>query len=139
MKMPRFKAPPTIRKAVFWASLLVMLIAAPVGMVARLTTREWGVVPQASLALGLGALLVALVFWLLELTNPMFHPESDLFSWDDVDELRKLARRTTDAEERAWARSLAERIAVVLPGRAHGERRPHERIRNPERIDQRDR
>ena len=104
---------------VFWASLVVMLASALVGMLWGLIDREWwGVGPMACLALGLGALIVAVVFRVLELVNPTYHPESHLFSWDDVDALRLLSRRSErDPATRDLARSLAERLALVLPGR----------------------
>ena len=73
---------------------------------------------MACVALGAGAFLVAIVFRLLEIANPTYHPESHLFSWDDVEALRLLSRRHPDHPTRDWARSLADRIAVVLPGRA---------------------
>ena len=56
---------------------------------------------------------------LIELNSRKWHPESGLFTWSDVDNLRSLALiDDIDAETRQWARSLADRIAVVLPGRA---------------------
>jgi hypothetical protein len=123
----RFRRGPNLRRLVFWTSLVVMLGAALTGLIWAVIERDFGWGPLGAVAVGLGALLIALVFGLLEFTNPTFHPESHLFDWSDVDALRKVARQPElDAETRDWARSLAERIAVVLPGRASagGERRP---------------
>lgn len=97
---------------------MVMLACAVVGLVWRLVEGKFGAGPQAAAAIGSGALLIALVFGLLHFTNPTFHPESHLFNWSDVDALRALARNSAvEPETREWARSLADRIAVVLPGR----------------------
>lgn len=95
-----------------------MLGAAVTGLVWRLIEGGFGPGPLAALKIGVSALAVALVFGLLQLTNPTFHPESHLFDWTDVDSLRELARREQLPEAtRDFARSLADRIAVVLPGR----------------------
>ena len=117
MKLPRVRLRPNIQRIVFWVALVVMLSAAATGLVWRLIAGHWGQGPLICLTIGIEALLVAVVFRLLELANPMFHPESHLFSWDDVDALRLLSRRHQDGDTREWARSLADRIAVVLPGR----------------------
>lgn len=110
---------PDLRRIVFWGALAVMLVSALVGMLWGLIEREWlGVGPVACLALGVGAAGVAAIFRLLELAHPTYHPESHLFSWDDVDSLRQLSRRSErDPVTRDLARSLADRIAIVLPGR----------------------
>ena len=116
----RFRFRSKLRRLVFWAAVVLMLVGALVGLVWAIIEpgRKYGPGPIAAVTLGLGALLVALVFGLLEFTDPTWHPESELFSWSDVDSLRELARRPgVDAETREWARSLADRIAVVLPGR----------------------
>jgi hypothetical protein len=124
----RLRAHPNLRRLVFWISLGVMLTAGLTGLIWRLLSGEFGRGPMAAMALGIGALVVALVYGLLEFTSPTFHPESHLFQWADVDTLRSLARRDQlDAATREWARSLADRIAVVLPGRsapAHGQSQP---------------
>ena len=118
MILSSFRAGPHLRRIVFWVSLGIMLIGALVGLIWALIAKEFGPGPLASLVIGLTALVVALVFGLLHFANPTWHPESHLFSWSDVDELRALARRTDiDAETVEWARSLADRVAVVLPGR----------------------
>jgi hypothetical protein len=118
MNLRRFRAGPDLRRIVFWVALAIMLAGALVGLIWALIEKEFGKGPLASLVIGLGALVVALVFGLLHFTNPTWHPESHLFSWADVDELRALARRTdVDPSTAEWARSLADRIAVVLPGR----------------------
>ena len=118
MNLLRFRAGPGLRRIVFWVALAIMLVGALVGLVWALIAKEFGPGPLASLFVGLTALVVALVFGALHFTNPTWHPESHLFSWSDVDELRALARRTdVDATTAEWARSLADRIAVVLPGR----------------------
>ena len=118
MKLPKFRAGPHLRRIVFWVSLGIMLVGAVVGLIWALIAKEFGPGPLASLFVGLTALVVALVFGLLHFTNPTWHPESHLFSWSDVDELRALARRTdVNVETAEWARSMADRVAVVLPGR----------------------
>ncbi|MGH7467125.1 MAG: hypothetical protein ACRENP_03980 [Longimicrobiales bacterium] len=105
-----------------------MLISGLTGLIWRLLSGEFGRGPMAALTLGIGALVVTLVYGLLKFTNPTFHPESHLFDWGDVDSLRNLARgEKLDAPTREWARSLADRIAVVLPGRsapAQGQSQP---------------
>jgi hypothetical protein len=94
-----------------------MLAAALVGLVSALLAGEFSVYSVAALTVGLGALLITAGMVLVELVSRKYHPESGLFSWSDVDSLRELAIRSSDAETRAWARSLADRIAIVLPGR----------------------
>jgi hypothetical protein len=111
-----------------------MLVGAVTGLVWALIDHEFGPGPLAFLSLGLSALLVALVFGLLNFTNPTFHPESHLFSWSDVDELRGLSRHPDmEKETSEWARSLADRIAVVLPGRPQSELRPPRSRRSSDR------
>ena len=118
MNLLRFRAGPQLRRIVFWMALAIMLVGAVVGLVWALIEKGFGPGPLASLFVGLTALVVALVFGLLHFTNPTWHPESHLFGWSDVDELRTLSRRSdVDAQTADWARSLADRIAVVLPGR----------------------
>jgi hypothetical protein len=135
MKLTRFRfrlrRRPNLRRLVFWGSLFVMLGAALTGLFWAVIEREFGPGPLTMVTVGLGALLIALAFGLLEFTNPTFHPESHLFDWSDVDSLRTVSRQTDlDAETRDWARSLAERIAVVLPGRAPSDReRRHSRTK----------
>ena len=115
----RVRFRPKLRRWVFWTAVVVMLAAAFTGLVFRLIDGEYGQVALAALKVGVSALAVALVFGLLELTNPTFHPESHLFDWTDVDSLRELARRDQLPEPtREFVRSLADRIAIVLPGRA---------------------
>jgi hypothetical protein len=115
---PRHRGLPMLRRGVFWAALVVMLASAVVGLIWRLLDGKWSVGPQVAASIGSGALLIALVFGLLHFTNPTFHPESHLFGWSDVDALRALARNpAVTPEQREWARSLADRIAIVLPGR----------------------
>ena len=115
----RLRLRPNLRRLVFWAALGVMLSAGLTGLIWAVVTRDFGLVPIAAMTMGIGALIVALAFGLLESTSPTFHPESHLFDWGDVDSLRRLAQgQEVDAPTREWARSLADRIAIVLPGRA---------------------
>lgn len=109
--------PPTLRRVVFWTAIVLMLVAAVVGLADWFPERKFGAVSVGAASLGLGALIVAIVFGLLQQASRTFHPESELFDYADVDMLRALARRTTDTEVRDWALSLAERITIVLPGR----------------------
>jgi cytochrome c biogenesis protein CcdA len=106
-----------LRKAVFVAAVAIMLVAALVGLVSALIAGEFSGQSIAALTVGLGALLIIAGIVLVELVSRKYHPESGLFTWSDVDNLRELAGRSSDAETRSWARSLADRIAVVLPGR----------------------
>lgn len=99
-------------------SVAIMLVAAFVGLFSALLAGDFGSSSIAALTVGLGALLIAAGLVLIELISRKYHPESGLFTWSDVDNLRSLAiRSASDEEMRAWARSLADRIAVVLPGR----------------------
>jgi cytochrome c biogenesis protein CcdA len=105
-------------KAIFVASVGIMLAAALCGLVIALFEGEFTTTSIAALTVGLGALLIIAGLVLTDLVNRKFHPESGMFSWSDVDALRALAQSADSSEVRAWARSLADRIAVVLPGRA---------------------
>jgi hypothetical protein len=99
------------------AAVIVMLASAVTGLVIALIEREIGFHSLTALTVGLGALLIALAGLVVEKLNRRFHPESSLFLWSDVDNLRSVARHATDDETRDWALSLGERIAAVLPGR----------------------
>lgn len=95
-----------------------MLGAAVVGLVATLIAGKITLVSLGALGAGIGALLIIAGLVVVELVSRKFHPESGLFTWSDVDTLRDLAiRNSDDPETREWAKSLADRIAVVLPGR----------------------
>lgn len=95
-----------------------MLGAAVVGLVATLIAGKITIVSLGALSAGIGALLIMAGLVVVELVSRKFHPESGLFTWSDVDTLRDLAiRNSADPETREWAKSLADRIAVVLPGR----------------------
>jgi hypothetical protein len=105
------------QKLVVVASVLIMLFAAVAGLVYALLDREFGPRSLGALTTGLGALLIVIGVLVTERMSRKFHPESALFLWTDVDQLRNVARSATDDETRAWALSLSERIAVVLPKR----------------------
>lgn len=104
-------------KALFLVSVAIMLLAALTGLVWALIEQEFGYRSLTALTVGVGALLIALSALAIEMMTRKFHPETELFLWSDVDKLRQVAREAADAETRAWALSLSERIAVVLPGR----------------------
>jgi hypothetical protein len=106
-----------VLKLVFVASAALMLMAALLGLFYALLDREFGQRSLVALTTGLGALLIALTAAVMEVVTRKLHSESGLFLWSDVDQLRELARRATDAETRAWALSLGQRISVVLPRR----------------------
>lgn len=106
-----------VLKLLFVVSVALMLIAALAGLFYALLDHDFGARSLAALTVGLGALLIALTAVGVEVMNRKLHPESGLFLWTDVDRLREIARSVTDAEVRAWALSLSDRIAVVLPGR----------------------
>lgn len=106
-----------VQRIVLMASITIMLVAALTGLVFALIEREFGERSLQALATGIGALLIAMSALLLERLNRRFHPESRLFLWSDVDQLRSVARETSDEDTRAWALSLSQRIAVVLPKR----------------------
>jgi hypothetical protein len=107
-----------VLKLVFVVSVALMLIAALVGLSYALIEREFGSRSIAALTTGLGALLIALTAAVMEVVTRKLHPESGLFLWSDVDQLRELAQDARDAETRAWALSLGQRISVVLPRRS---------------------
>lgn len=107
-----------VLKLVFVTSVALVLIAALVGLSYALIEREFGSRSIAALTTGLGALLIALTAAMMEVVTRKLHPESGLFLWSDVDKLRELAHDARDAETRAWALSLGQRISVVLPRRS---------------------
>jgi len=95
-----------------------MLAAALTGLSAAMIAGEFNAFSIAALTIGLAALLTTGGLVLVALVTRKWQPQSGPFTWSDVDNLRNLAMRlTTDAETREWARSLADRIAVVLPPR----------------------
>ena len=104
-------------RIVIVVAVAVMLASAVTGLVYALIDREIGWNSLTALTVGFGALFIALGGLAIEKMNRRFHPESSLFTWSDVDNLRAVARVATDDETRDWALSLSERIAVVLPGR----------------------
>lgn len=104
-------------RIVIVVAVIVMLGSAVTGLVYALIEREIGWNSLIALTVGIGALLIAVGGLIVEKMNRRFHPESNLFLWSDVDNLRRLSREATDDETRDWALSLSERIAVVLPGR----------------------
>jgi hypothetical protein len=98
-------------------AVIVMLVAAVYGLIYALIQQEFGRRSLEAMTVGLGALFIALGGLAIEKMNRRFHPESSLFLWSDVDNLRRVARETSDPERQAWALSLSERIVAVLPGR----------------------
>lgn len=104
-------------KLLFVTSVALMLVAALLGLFYALLDREFGRRSLTALTMGLGALLIALTAAVMEVVTRKLHPESGLFLWSDVDKLREVARQADDAETRAWALSLGQRISVVLPRR----------------------
>jgi hypothetical protein len=108
-------------RIVIVVAVTVMLASAVTGLVYALIDREIGWNSLTALTVGFGALFIALGGLAIEKLNRRFHPESSLFTWSDVDNLRAVARAATDDETRDWALSLGERIAVVLPGREQTE------------------
>ena len=107
-----------ITKAAFVFSIAIMIAAAVFGLVAAFIEREFGATSLRALTVGMGAVLIAVSLIVSESMTRKFHPESGLFMWTDVDRLRELSSRSAvDAPTREWARSLADRIAIVLPGR----------------------
>ena len=98
-------------------AVIVMLVAAVYGLIYALIQQEFGRRSLEAMTVGLGALFIALGGLAIEKMNRRFHPESSLFLWSDVDNLRRVAREAGDDEVRDWALSLSERIAAVLPGR----------------------
>jgi hypothetical protein len=115
------------------AAVVVMLGAAVTGLIYGLIDQQFGQRSLTALTVGLGALLIALAGLASEKLSRRFHPESALFLWSDVDNLRKIAREADAAETREWALSLSHRIAVVLPGREQI------RVGNPPTIHKQDR
>ena len=77
-----------LRKAVFVSAVAIMLAAAVAGLVLALLAGEFSVSSIAALTVGLGALLITAGIVLVELVSRKYHPESGLFSWSDVDNLR---------------------------------------------------
>ena len=110
-------------RIVIVVAVIVMLVAAVTGLVYALVEQEFGRRSLEAMTVGLGALFIALAGLAIEKMNRRFHPESSLFVWSDVDNLRTIARHAPDDETRDWALSLSERIAVVLPGREQVGRR----------------
>jgi len=112
---------PRLRRIVFWSAAVLMVSSALFGLIWEVAfhrDRGWSVQAAAAAAIGVSSLLIALLFSLMEFTRPTFHPESELFDWSDVDTLRELARsEELDRETQEFVRSLADRVAVVLPGR----------------------
>lgn len=104
-------------KLVFLVSVGIMLLAALAGLALAFIEQEFGARSIAALTVGVGAVLIAVAALAADVMTRKFHPETSLFLWSDVDQLRVLARQATDEETRAWALSLSDRIAVVLPGR----------------------
>jgi hypothetical protein len=106
-----------LMKTLFVASAGIMALAAVSGLVAAVVEGGFGSYSYAAATVGLGALLIIIGLVSVDLVNRKFHPESALFRWTDVDILRGLANTADDPAVRAWARSMAERVAVVLPRR----------------------
>ena len=106
-----------LMKTLFVVSATIMAFAAIAGLVAAVVEGGFGSVSIASVTVGLGALLIIIGLVSVDLVNRKFHPESALFRWTDVDILRGLAGTADDPAVRDWARSMAERVAVVLPRR----------------------
>ena len=106
-----------ILKLVFIGSVSIMLLAALAGLGYAFIEQEFGAHSLAALTVGVGAVLIAGAALAADVMTRKFHPETSLFLWSDVDQLRALARATPDEDTRAWALSLSDRIAVVLPGR----------------------
>ncbi len=106
-----------VGRIVVVAAIVVMLGAAITGLILGLLDQELGQRSLTALTVGLGAFFIALAGLAIEKMSRRFHPESALFLWSDVDNLRKIAREASVAETREWALSLSQRIAVVLPGR----------------------
>jgi hypothetical protein len=104
-------------KTLFVISATIMAVAAVSGLVAAVVEGEFGSYSITAVTIGLGALLIIIGLVSADLVNRKFHPESGLFRWTDVDVLRALAATADDPAVREWARSMAERVAVVLPGR----------------------
>jgi hypothetical protein len=110
-----FRSP--LMKGLFIASATIMVLAAVLGLIAALVEGGFGPYSVAAVTTGLGALLIIIGLVSIDLVNRKFHPESGLFHWTDVDILRGLANTADDPAVRDWAKSMAERVAVVLPRR----------------------
>jgi peptidoglycan/LPS O-acetylase OafA/YrhL len=106
-----------LMKTLFVVSATIMALAAVSGLIAALAAGGFERYSIAAVTVGLGALLIIVGLVSAELVNRKFHPESALFRWADVDILRGLANTADDPAVRDWARSMAERVAVVLPRR----------------------
>ena len=104
-------------KSLFIVCATIMALAAVSGLVAAAVEGGFGPFSIAAVTVGLGALLIIIGLVSADLVNRKFHPESALFRWTDVDILRGLAGTADDPAVREWARSMAERVAVVLPRR----------------------
>jgi hypothetical protein len=105
-------------KSIFEVSVALMLVAAVTGLVLALIAGRFDFWSLTAMTVGLSALFIIVAIVLVELVSRKFHPESGLFTWSDVDNLRDLSSHPAiDVELRDWARSLAERVAIVLPGR----------------------
>lgn len=104
-------------KTLFMVSATIMALAAVTGLIAAIIEGGFGSYSIAAVTVGLGALLIIIGLVSADLVNRKFHPESALFQWTDVDILRGLAGTADDPAVRDWARSMAERVAVVLPRR----------------------
>jgi hypothetical protein len=104
-------------KSLFVVSAAIMALAAVSGLVAAVVEGGFGPYSIAAVTVGLGALLIILGLVSADLVNRKFHPESALFRWTDVDILRGIAGSADDPAVREWARSMADRVAVVLPRR----------------------
>lgn len=105
-------------KTIFFVCVVIMLASAMFGLVSWFFSRSFERLSLTSLTVGFGALMIALSLLVVEVMTRKFHPETGLFMWSDVDELRDIANRPAlDVATRDWARSLADRIAIVLPGR----------------------
>jgi hypothetical protein len=106
-----------LMKTLFAVSAAIMGCAGVAGLVAAVIEGGFGPISIAAVTIGLGALLIIIGLVSADLVNRKFHPESALSRWTDVDILRELAGTADDPAIRDWARSMAERVAVVLPRR----------------------
>ena len=110
-----FRSP--LIKGLFAVTAAILMVAAVAGLIAAVVEGGFGTWSITAVTVGLGALLIIIGLVSVDLVNRKFHPESGLFRWTDVDILRDLANTTEDAAVRDWARSMADRVAVVLPRR----------------------
>ena len=104
-------------KAGFVLAIVIMMAAALFGLISALVAQDFGPSSLAALTIGFAALMIAVAFLIIEFMTRKWHPETGLFDWSDVDQLRTLGRSHADEATRSWALSLADRIAIVLPGR----------------------